>query len=213
MLALAKPNLFKIFNSFAKNNAILKRQTSIHLSPIHTSNRSNAIPPLIWLIAKPITKLAAIITGRGFRKWWAALPHGKRNLFWTHVKRHQHKYGIIFGGSGFFSFVYYETHIQETPITHRRRFILFNNHQLQEIEMIEKEQLYQIYEKNIVNVNSPYSLRALRVANRLFAANKEIAEIANVDWKLIVIDADVVNAVAFPVQFESSFLIRATLSS
>lgn len=32
---------------------------------IHTTSRQNAIPPLIWLIiAKPITKLAAILTGR-----------------------------------------------------------------------------------------------------------------------------------------------------
>lgn len=46
---------------------------------------------------------------------------------------------------------------------------------------------------------SPYTNRALRVANRLFGANKEIPEVSAINWRLTVIDADVVNAVAFPV--------------
>jgi hypothetical protein len=57
-----------------------------------------------------------------------------------------------------------------------------------------------MHDSNIVNMYSPYTLRAMRVANRLFAANKEIQEIASIEWKLTLIDADNINAVAFPVK-------------
>jgi hypothetical protein len=46
---------------------------------------------------------------------------------------------------------------------------------------------------------SPYANRALRVANRIFEANKDLKEVYAVKWKLTVIDADIINAVAFPV--------------
>ena len=41
---------------------------------------------------------------------------------------------------------------------------------------------------------SPYTNRALKVANRLFNSNRDLAEVAAIDWKLTVIDADIVNA-------------------
>lgn len=169
------------------------------LAPITTSNTSQAIPPLIWLIAKPITKLGAIIAGRGFRKWWTSLPKMKRKIFLAHLMRHRVRYGSGIGITTFTGFVYYDSHIQETPLTGRKRFILFTNEQLVEIEKLEQEQLFTIYEKDILDPYSPYVNRAMRVANRLFSANKEIPEVESINWKLTVIDANLINAVAFPV--------------
>jgi hypothetical protein len=68
-----------------------------------------------------------------------------------------------------------------------------------------------MYESNFVNLYSPYSLRALRVANRLFSANKEINEIANIDWKLVLIDADAINAIAFPVHRNLEIYLTFTI--
>lgn len=45
---------------------------------------------------------------------------------------------------------------------------------------------------------SPYTNRALKVANRLFVSNKELPEVSVINWKLTVIDADICNAAAFP---------------
>lgn len=53
--------------------------------------------------------------------------------------------------------------------------------------------------KKIVSLYSPHSNKALRVANRLFNANREMDEVSSIKWKLTVIDADIVNAAAFPV--------------
>ena len=58
--------------------------------------------------------------------------------------------------------------------------------------------VFIVYEKKILDIYSPYTNRALKVANRLFTSNKDIPEVANIKWKLTVIDADIVNAAAFP---------------
>lgn len=81
------------------------------------------------------------LINRGFRKWWAALPKVKRDIFWTHLKNNKYKYGITFGVTGLVPFIFYQTHLQFTPITHRQRFILFNSEQLVEIEKLEKEEV------------------------------------------------------------------------
>jgi hypothetical protein len=41
------------------------------------------------------------------------------------------------------------------------------------------------------------------VANRLFNSNKDLPEVSAITWKLTVIDADIVNAAAFPVTNET----------
>jgi len=46
---------------------------------------------------------------------------------------------------------------------------------------------------------SPYTNRALKVSNRLFQANKDMEEVSSIKWRLTVIDADIINAAAFPV--------------
>ena len=105
-----------------------------------TTPKRNVIPPLVWLIAKPLTKLSAIIVGRGFRQWWQSLPKNKRTLLKLHLVRNKLRYFLITGSSVGGSVCYYQSHIQETPITHRRRFILFTLDQLMEVENLEKNQ-------------------------------------------------------------------------
>ncbi len=134
---------------------LIKHENQFLLSPIRskqtinnsysklfsTSSRTNAIPPLVWLIFKPVTKLGAILVGRGFRVWWASLPEVKRGIFIAHLKRNRIRYGLGISSSTFGSIGYYEWHVQETPITHRRRFILFSSSHLAEIENLEKDQV------------------------------------------------------------------------
>lgn len=55
-----------------KNLEILTKKTTNNLNSFKSirqfsttaSNRSGIIPPLLWLIAKPLTKLSALIAGR-----------------------------------------------------------------------------------------------------------------------------------------------------
>lgn len=86
-------------------------------------------------------KLIYFFIKRGFRKWWSALPSEKKTIFINHLKNHRLRYGSILGGSGLISGIYYQTHIQETPITHRKRFMLFSNAQLKDIEKLGIDQV------------------------------------------------------------------------
>jgi len=58
--------------------------------------------------------------------------------------------------------------------------------------------IFEQYKKNVLDIYSPHSHRALKVANRLFTANKEIPEVSAINWKLTVIEAPIINAAAFP---------------
>jgi hypothetical protein len=62
------------------------------------------------------------------------------------------------------------------------------------------EKIFITYEDKILDLYSPYTNRAIQVANRLFTANKNLPEVSAITWKLTVIDnPSLANAVAFPV--------------
>ena len=59
--------------------------------------------------------------------------------------------------------------------------------------------VFEPYKDHILDLNSPYTHRAMRVANRLFLANKNIPEVEAIKWKLTVIENPKnANALAFP---------------
>lgn len=124
----------------ARSLDFLKSQSTAVRS-FSTTKSKNAIPPLVWLIFKPVTKLGAIIAGRGFRNWWVSLPKMKRQIFKGHLIRNKYRYILFIGSTVSGSIVYYQVHLQETPITHRQRFILFTTKQLEEIENLEKDEV------------------------------------------------------------------------
>lgn len=190
-------------NLVAQRTPLLVQNSRLALSTpgvrhFSTSRPQQAMAPFILMIIKPITKLGAILAGRGIRKWWANLPKIKRDLVIQHFKRNRFRYasGVTFTGVS--SYAFYHFHLEYTPITHRQRFLLFKSDQLQEIEQMERENLFEIYKDKIKSMDSTGTKRALTVASRLFSANKEIPQVSAINWKLTVIDADVVNAVAFP---------------
>lgn len=137
----------------------------------------------------------------------------------NHLKAHRIRYSLILALTSGGSATYYYTHLQLTPITHRKRFIIFDSSHLAEFEKIEMEKvlIYYIFERfkylflnvsfkmkemykdALVDPKSEISVRALRVAKRLFEANKHMDEISKIQWKLTVIDDKTINAVAFPV--------------
>lgn len=184
--------------SYSKPINLIQRQQQQQKRLIFTTLKNQVIPPIIWLWVKPLSKLSAIVFGRVFRKWWAALPKAKRDVFIGHLNRNKHRYLLSIGGSTLGVFGFYQMHLEKTPITGRTRFVIFNSAQLSDVEKIEKELIFEKYKDKILGLNSSYVHRTLNVSNRLFNANKEIPEVKVVNWKLTVIDAKITNAFAFP---------------
>jgi len=62
-IALYRNSNYK--NRFCQSNRF-KNNTKIQSQSFSTSAKRNAIPPIVWLFAKPISKLGAMIVGRFF---------------------------------------------------------------------------------------------------------------------------------------------------
>ncbi|XP_042230173.1 metalloendopeptidase OMA1, mitochondrial-like isoform X2 [Homarus americanus] len=96
---------------------------------IHTS-RPRYLNPIIVAVLRPLSKMVAVLVGRGFRKWWQSLPKKKKDIFIQHFIRNKFRY---LGGStmlGLAGYTYYESHVTTTPFTRRRRFMVFTPDQL-----------------------------------------------------------------------------------
>ncbi len=174
-----------------------------NIRPLSTSPKPQAIPPLVWLVVKPLTKLSSIIFGRSFRKWWTALPVQKKQIFSSHLTRNKHRYGLIFATTGIGSFAFYQAHLQQNPITGRKRFILFSRDQIHEVSKLGYDFMLENNREKLVNPGAKSAQRVVHVTNRLIAANKTLPGLCDIKWTVSVIESDLVNAVAFPVSARS----------
>jgi len=75
------------------------------------------------------------------------LPKGKKEIIINHLSRNKYRYSIGIGGSSLGVLVFYETHLQQTPITGRTRFVIFNSAQLADIEEIERTMVIAFFNK------------------------------------------------------------------
>lgn len=44
----------------------------------HTTTPKRAVPPIVWIILRPILKVGAIVFGRRIRKWWQGMSAKER---------------------------------------------------------------------------------------------------------------------------------------
>ncbi|XP_037526945.1 metalloendopeptidase OMA1, mitochondrial [Rhipicephalus sanguineus] len=175
----------------------LQRQQMTRTVNFHTSPQ-RCIHPIFLIAAKQITKGLAIITGRGFRKWWKALPADKKAYFISVAVKNKWKIAGYFGVAWGIGGIYYFSHIQETPITHRRRFVAFTRDQFRKISDFEFEMQYELFKPHLLPAVHPVYHRVVRVANQLLHGNKDIPEIHDVTWSVSVIDSPMKNAFVMP---------------
>ncbi|XP_075527776.1 metalloendopeptidase OMA1, mitochondrial-like [Dermacentor variabilis] len=175
----------------------LQRQQITRTSNFHTSPK-RCIHPIFLIAAKQITKGLAVITGRGFRKWWKSLPSDKKAYFIAVALRNKWKIAGYFGVAWGIGGIYYFSHIQVTPITHRRRFVAFTREQFKKISDFEFEMQYELFKPHLLPSVHPVYHRVVRVANQLLHGNRDIPEIHDVTWSVSVIDSPMKNAFVMP---------------
>lgn len=139
-----------MFKLLRNNVVILKQGTILYKNRsstslvqtynFSTSSKQNAIPPIIWIILKPVSKIAAAIIGRGLRTWWKDMrTRLTPQLVRAHLQRNNVKYALGTSTLTLSGFVFYQTHLQTAPITGRKRFILFLPSQMDDVEEIAKK--------------------------------------------------------------------------
>lgn len=137
-----------------------------------------------------LTKLAAIVGGRAFRKSWRKLSRDRR----LHLSK---GVSVFFGISGGFSLGFYFFHLEETPITHRTRFMPVSHKQMEELTEMEYKNLLEAFANHILPANHPDHRRVFRVARRLVMANQS-KEMEHLSWQVNVVDSDEMNAFVLP---------------
>ncbi|CAG5115928.1 unnamed protein product [Candidula unifasciata] len=163
----------------------------------HTSSR-RPIHPVLWIFLKPLAKFSAVLTGRSLRIWFRSLKPAQRKKIWAAVKRHWYISAGVPAALAASAGIYYVSHIEETPVTGRKRFIALTHDQIVKIAQAEATQLIEIYGTKQHAPNDPQSLRVLQVARRLLSANPELRKMQFREWQIYVIKDPLVNACVLP---------------
>lgn len=164
---------------------------------LHTSNPNKALPPIVWVVLRPLLRVGAIITGRSLRKWWRNLPKNKRDYILKLIKKNQQNIliaGLLSGGA---AYTYYIMHLVEDPISTRKRFLVFSEKQILQMAVIECEMLLENYKDLIMQSGYHYN-NVLHITQQIVYANRHLPGIDR-NWKVFIInDEDIKNAFVLP---------------
>ncbi|KAM9762313.1 metalloendopeptidase OMA1, mitochondrial isoform 1-T1 [Menidia menidia] len=165
----------------------------------HTSAPRKALPaPLIWMVLKPLQKLAAILLGRSLRKWWVGLPAKRRQLLREWVLRHR---WYLAAGTGFAMVIVallLLTHLDESPVTGRIRLLVFSREKYMELAMLTSEAHIEEFAEHLLPVTDPRHQMVEHLVQLLAQRNKDIPEVSEVSWSVHVVDSPNVNAFVLP---------------
>ena len=168
---------------------------------LHTSVPRPA-PQFLLLLLGPVSRFMAAVGGRLTRSWWSRLPHERRAAIKDSIRKNARYFYAVLGVLSLFGLGYYAAHIEETPITRRRRFILFSRDQV--LKMIESERtniletVCNVDEQMLLPHTHPTYKRVQNIVSRILAGNN-FPEFEGFNWALYVIDsAESVNALCLP---------------
>lgn len=185
-----QPALKSAIKSASRESTLLTRN-------LHTS-QARHVPSILFLFAKPLTRILTFIVGRGARVWWRKLPESRKitvkNLWQEHRKK-------VFGAGFMFTggIIYaYESHIQECAITGRRRFVALTPDQAKKIGDTNFRGLLEEHRAEILPQTHPAYSNIARVANKILAANRDIRQIYDKNWTLTVLENAEENAFVLP---------------
>ncbi|KAJ8666849.1 hypothetical protein QAD02_008511 [Eretmocerus hayati] len=188
---------YKVSQVQFKSSIKIPRPIKSQRCDFHTSERRN-IPPVLALVIRPIIRIAALLFGRRFKKWYASRTPEEKEEFleWFRSRR---KYFL--GGIGlyFFSlFLYYISHLEYDPLTKRSQFIMLNKEQREQLAKITFETHLKDFESILLPKTHPTYSRLLRVTAKLINANRDLPSFKDKRWTLTVVDSPKKNAYVLP---------------
>ncbi|KAH0618565.1 hypothetical protein JD844_017902 [Phrynosoma platyrhinos] len=167
--------------------------------PFHGSPALKAAPvPLLWVILKPLQKLLAIILGRSIRKWWAALPPNKKELFKEAARRNKWKIALSLCSVGVLFIMFYFTHLEETPITGRSRLLVFGKEHFVELSQIEYNMWLEEFKNKMLPETDPRYQVVKKAVIHLSESNKDVPQVSEFKWTIHVVEDPGINAFVLP---------------
>ena len=151
----------------------------------------------------PLARGLVALGARLARSWWSRLTPERRAAMREAIRRRR---GLIYGGLGLLtlgSVGYYYSHIESTPVTGRRRFLMFSRDDVIKMIAEERETLVKelVGDYAILAHNHPTYQHVLSIVSQILSKNWEkwgpIFE--GLHWTLQVVDApEIINAVCMP---------------
>ncbi|KAL1022491.1 hypothetical protein UPYG_G00028420 [Umbra pygmaea] len=165
----------------------------------HTSAFHRALPaPIVWLILKPLQKIAAIILGRSIRKWWLALPPNKQLLLRQEAWQRRWKLLAVGMAAMVLVTIYVLTHLDESPVTGRTRLLVFSEKTYMELAAVTAEAYMEEFGTSLISEEDPRHQVVERVVQHMAQRNKDIPEVSSVQWSVHVVDSPIINAFVLP---------------
>nr|XP_014348003.1 PREDICTED: metalloendopeptidase OMA1, mitochondrial [Latimeria chalumnae] len=166
----------------------------------HTSSRVHALPlpALLIFLIKPLKKLLAMLVGRGIRIWWGRLSPDQQNLFKEGVRRNKWKIILTLGGFGLASVAYVFSHLDKSPVTRRTRLLVFKKEHFNELIAVEYNLWMEEYKDKMLPETDPRFQAVLKIVHHLAERNKDIREVAEMNWVVHVIENPERNAFVLP---------------
>jgi len=190
--------LWSVSGRTLRRNLVLAKTEIGAARQFSTSQTRTAVPPLLFTLAKPIARLLTVILGKGARYWWRGLPAHRKLTLKQFAQLHKKKAftagalatgGILYG---------YESHIQECPITGRRRFVALTPDQAKKIGYFNFRTILEDHQTSLMSIHSPAYDRVVRVVNKVINSNRDLRQIYDKTWTLTVIDEAEENAFVLP---------------
>nr|KAI8749809.1 metalloendopeptidase OMA1; mitochondrial-like isoform X1 [Biomphalaria glabrata] len=158
----------------------------------HTSTR-RLVPPFLLIILGSVTKVGAALSLGFFRIVYTRLNESNRMKFFEAAKKYWY---LLLGGSSVISGTsYYNYCTEKTPITGRKRFMIFNKQQRADMAKTQSEMLRKHFKLNPQSIYpSTHSKHRMvqDVADKLLAANPELKHIEQ--FRVFVIKDPILNA-------------------
>ena len=154
---------------------------------LHTSSPRPA-PQFLILLFAPVSRFLVAIGGRLTRSWWSRLTQERRGAIKASMRKNQKYFYTIFGISTLCGVGYYISHLEETPLTHRRRFIMFHRDDVLSMIESEKKNILEALcgdKQVLLDHDHPAYKHVHKIVSRIIAAN-DIPEFEGFDWGLYI---------------------------
>ena len=179
-----------------QNQVIFINKTFKANTQFHTSSSLKVAPflaPVLVKLTTPLSRLVVLLLGRRYRKWWANLPKDKKEKYIYSLTKNRNRILGVFAACFGLSAGYYLYHLEQTPVTGRRRFMILSKDQLEEVANVQWRNLDVELAKHRLAINHPAHMRVFRIAKRILEANVS-KEVNALKWEINVIDNDDINA-------------------
>ena len=122
-------------------------------------------------------------------------PAGSWAREWLFARRRQLiGGGVAAGGAA----TYYWTHLEDAPITHRRRFMQVSHTQEQALAQVSYDEIMKQYGPAILPAHHPVAQYVNRVATKIIGSVDPALVQEGTRWRVYVVDAPVANAFVLP---------------